>query len=156
MFNPKESRMASSTPTPKVDPTSALSRSVIELYTEELADVRFPDLDLATLELARDELTSAQQELERIEAELDRVRAALDAKVQALDATAERALAYARIYAERDPELSARIEEMRRRPSSAAEGIDAPKKRGRKKKAETPSDLFAAQPIAAASHEALS
>jgi hypothetical protein len=154
MFNPKDTRENSVAGAPEQDPSSALARSVIDLYTDELADVRFPDVDLARLQAAREELTSVQCELERCSAELERMRATLAAKAQALDATAERALAYARIYAEKDPRLSARIDAVRRaRSPAAADGVDAPKRRGRRKKAETPSDLFSAEPPAV-EHEA--
>lgn len=132
--------------TPKLDPISSLARSVLELYTQELAEVHFPDLDLSTLQVSHADLQRAQCELEQAEAELGRAREALSAKAAALDATAERALAYARIYAERDAALAARVADVgRTRHLSSADGAPPAKQRGRRRKAEAPSDLFAAK-----------
>jgi multidrug efflux pump subunit AcrA (membrane-fusion protein) len=142
--------MKPSSPTPKIDVTPALARQVIDLYTVELADVRFPDLDLSALLLAQAELSAAQLEVERVEAQLADKREVLEERSQALLAKSERALAYARVYAQGDEELAPRIAEIGRRKSSApalhvlegaADGT-APKRRGRKPKAEAPEELF--------------
>ena len=131
---------------PKQDPTPAFARQVIELYGGELAEVRFPDLDRAVLESARDELQHAQLEVERLEADLQAARNALDAEAGALNAKAERALAYAKIYAASDPELSARIAELtgKKKPPSAANS-EPVARRGRRKKAALESELFSVE-----------
>jgi hypothetical protein len=135
--------------TPKLDPTPGLARQVLELYESALAEVQFPDLDLCALQTARDALQQAQLELERVESELAHAREQLEAHTQTLNAKAERALAYARIYAQGDAELSARIAEVgRKKPGQPVQHLDGsePKKRGRKKKADGPSDLFTEHP----------
>lgn len=144
--------MKSPSPTPKNDVTPALARQVIDLYAVELADVRFPDLDLSSLLYAQAELHAAQLEVERAEAELADKRAELEEQSQALLAKSERALAYARVYAQGDEALAPRIAELGRRRGGnnqaahgQAHGTDpgSPKRRGRKPKAETPNELFA-------------
>jgi hypothetical protein len=138
-------------PAPKVDTTPLLARQVIDLYAVELVEVRFPDLDLSALLYAQSELHAAQLEVERVEAVLAQARAEWDSRSQALTAKAERALAYARIYAQGDAELGPRIADIGKKKSahSAADSdgrdidADAPKRRGRKPKLESPSELFA-------------
>lgn len=131
---------------PKQDPTPAFARQVIELYKGDLSEVRFPDLDLAVLESARDELQHSQLEVERLEADLHAARAALDAEAGSLNAKAERALAYAKIYAAADPQLSGRIAELggKKKPPSAASALPAAR-RGRRKKTALESELFSVE-----------
>jgi hypothetical protein len=127
---------------PKHDPTPAFARQVLELYVEALPDVRFPDLDLALLQSARDELQVTQLQIDGIEAECDRARTVLDAQAAALNALAERALAYARVFASGDDALHARIAELgRRKAIQVGEGTQ-PKRRKRLAKSEPASELF--------------
>lgn len=143
--------MKSPAPTPKIDVTPSLARQVIDLYSIELSDVRFPGLDLSSLLYAQAELHAAQLEVERVEAELADMRNQLEARSQALTTLAERGLAYARVYAQGDEELAPRIAEVGKRKSSAGPTPTAPtkneasggKRRGRKPKADKPEDLFA-------------
>jgi hypothetical protein len=135
-------------PIPKHDPTPAFARQVLELYADALREVRFPDLDLALLEAARDALLVSQLEVERSEAQLQAARAALDAKSEALQTKAERALAYARVFALGDPALSAQLAEIgvRKKPLALVEGGTAPvKRRGRSKKTAEETELFVAE-----------
>jgi hypothetical protein len=144
--------MPATSPTPKHDPTPALARDVIDLYEQALAGVQFPDLDLSALQTTRQELDHAQAEVERVERELAAAREVLEARVQALNAKAERALAYARIFAQDNSELSAQIAEIgRKKPGQLQDGGE-PKKRGRKKKSDAPSDLFTERGAAEAEH----
>ena len=149
--------MKAPSPTPLIDATPTLARQVIDLYSVELAEVRFPDLDLSALLYAQTELHAAQVEVERVEAELADKRAVLEARSQALLQKAERALAYAKIYAQGDEDLVPRLAEIGRKRSSGASASMAnnthsspglisapgPKRRGRKSKTEeAPEDLF--------------
>jgi multidrug efflux pump subunit AcrA (membrane-fusion protein) len=127
---------------PKHDPTPAFARQVLELYVEALPDVRFPDLDLALLQSAREELLLTQLQIDGIEADLDRARAALDAQAAALNALAERALAYARVFASGDEALHARIAETGRKKAVPVGEGTQPKRRRRLAKSETGSELF--------------
>ena len=144
--------MKAPSPTPLIDATPTLARQVIDLYSVELADVRFPDLDLSALLYAQTELHAAQLEVERVVAELADKRADLESRSQALLTKAERALAYAKIYAQGDEELAPRLADMGRKRSTQGTNtqspsspglISAPKRRNRKLKPdEAPEDLF--------------
>lgn len=140
---------------PSQDPTPQFVRQVLELYSEALADVRFPDLDLAALTAARDELQNAQLQVDAADAELQRARAALDAQSAGLVAIADRALAYARVFASTDAALQARVAEVgRKRATPPAEGSPN-KRRGRVVKADAAHDLFGADPEASSGQEAV-
>jgi predicted nucleic acid-binding Zn-ribbon protein len=106
------------------------SREVLELYASELADVRFPDLDLESLHALAAEVDEAQHAVDDLEAQLLEARQRVSERNAALRTRAERALSYARIYAEGNAELSARID----RISKPAKSESAPKKRGRPSK----------------------
>lgn len=125
------------------DPVPQLARSVIALFAEALPDVRFPDMDLSVLESAADDLRSAQVELEQIEAELAAARAALAQQADQLTLRAQRALAYARVFAESDPELAGRVEAIGQAQKPASPLGSVPKRRGRPKRDEQDSSLFA-------------
>jgi hypothetical protein len=143
------------TPNPKLDQTPELARQIIELYAEELADVSFPDIDLAKLRSAQNELHAAQLEFERIEAELAQARAERDRQSDALGTKAERALAYARVFAQGDPSLAPRIAEIgRKKLPNPEESPNKPAKpRGRKPKADSANELFQAGPVEAPERE---
>ncbi|HKU42073.1 MAG TPA: hypothetical protein VJR89_28135 [Polyangiales bacterium] len=130
----------------KHDPTPEFVRDVIALYRDEaLAGVRFPDLDLDALQLAEQALIGAQLEVERIEAQLDAARSARDAEVSLLEAKAERALAYARVFAGGNAELSARLSELgpgKGKKPAPPDGVPSPK-RGRPKRVAAGAELFA-------------
>lgn len=136
-------------PNPKLDTTPALAKQVIDLYSEELADVRFPDLELSDLLSLQTDLHRAQVEVERVEAALADARAEVEGRMQTLTSKAERALSYARVFAQGNPELSPRIMDIGRKKSVSASahqtmtenGAPAPR-RGRRPKAEAPSELF--------------
>lgn len=129
---------------PKLDQTPELARHVIELYSEELANVSFPDLDLAKLRSAQSELHAAQLALERVEAELAEARSERDRISELLSTKAERALAYARVFAQGDPTLGPRVAEIGRKrlPGSDPPASKPARPRGRKPKAEAASELF--------------
>jgi hypothetical protein len=103
------------------------SREVLELYASELADVRFPDLDLKSLHAQAAEVDEAQHAVDDLEAQLLEARQLVSERNAALRTRAERALSYARIYAEGNQALSARIDQI----SKPTKSESAPKKRGR-------------------------
>jgi hypothetical protein len=133
---------APSTPRAQHDPTPAFARQVLALFRQELEGVRFPDLDLGVLEAAEQAVLAAQAEVERIEAQLEAARIARAEQLAELETKAERALAYARVYASGDADLSGRLEELGRKKLAPADA-DAPvKKRGRAKKNANGAELF--------------
>ena len=143
---------------PERDPIPALSHEVLALYREALSELRFPDLDLAALESMRSSLEAAQCEVERVERELEAARAVVAARTEALLGRSQRALAYAKVFAQGDEALSARVAQVgarttvtsvrdvaARRSATVVEGAveGAPKKRGRPRKVDSDPGLFA-------------
>jgi len=128
----------------KHDPTSPFVREVIDLYREEaFAQVRFPDVDCEMLEAAQRALLETQRELERCEAQLAAAREALVAQLESIESKAERALAYARVFATGDPELTARLAELGRKKPPAVGERAPPRRRGRPKLNAEGAELFA-------------
>jgi len=85
-------------------------QAVLELFENELAHLKFPDLDRAVLEAAADRVEAQAAALRQAEAALLATRDALQDSLDALQHKCQRALAYARIYAEDDAELSSKLD----------------------------------------------
>jgi hypothetical protein len=83
---------------------------LLQLFATDLAKVRFGDLDASALDSAAGAVRAAARELAEAEALADGARASLEAAREALVHKGQRALAYARIYAEGSPDLSQRLE----------------------------------------------
>lgn len=130
-------------PTAKHDPTPVFAHQVLALFRQELADVHFPGLDLTVLEQAEKAVLAAQVEVERVEAELEAARIARAEQLAELETKAERALAYARVFASSDPELSARVTDLGRKKSATSDPTAAVKKRTRAKRNANGAELFA-------------
>jgi hypothetical protein len=125
------------------DSIPSFARDVLELFSGPLKEVRFPDLDAALLARHAGAVEEAQREVSRIEDELSEARAVVADKAQALTVAAQRALAYARVYAEGKDELEARVSAVtERKPSASAEPA---KKRGRPKRSDSDPSLFDAE-----------
>jgi hypothetical protein len=110
--------------------------SLLELFRTDLEEVRFPDVDLPSLEASADEVRSASSEVSRAEQALTAALKGLSERQEALHHKSLRALAYARIYAEDDAELLSRLEAVQlARPArgTAVEATTA-KRRGRPRK----------------------
>ena len=85
-------------------------RTVVDLFASELADVRFGDVDAKMLAALASEVESAAEAVASAQALLDDARAKLLERQEVLLQQAQRALAYARVYAEPDAALTARID----------------------------------------------
>jgi multidrug efflux pump subunit AcrA (membrane-fusion protein) len=85
-------------------------QQVLDVYETSLRLVKFGDLEATVLASAAEEVVLAATALESAEALLETARATLLEKQEALLQKTQRALAYARVYAEGDPELAARVE----------------------------------------------
>jgi hypothetical protein len=92
------------------DPLPLPVKTLLDLFTAELHAVRFPDLDHQVLEKAAAEVRARAEELARAEAAAEAARTALQASQEAMLQKGQRALAYARIYAEDNPELTAKLD----------------------------------------------
>jgi len=117
-------------------------QAVIDLFEGELGAVNFPDVDKATLEQLAERVTEGIAEVAVAEAALTKAREALEETQSALAQKCQRALAYARIYAEDKPELRSEIEAAQKAlapaarpqaPAATAGDSAPPKRRGRPK-----------------------
>jgi hypothetical protein len=94
-------------------PMSAIHPAVqalLELFATSLADVRFADVDGSSLARCAAEVEGAAQAEAVARTALDAAHLALQEKQEALLQRAQRALSYARVYAENDPTLTASLE----------------------------------------------
>jgi hypothetical protein len=92
------------------EPIPSAVQEVVDLFVSELASLKFGDLEPAGLAQTCDEVKSLAADVARTEVELDNARAQLADKREALLQQTQRALAYARVYAESRPELASRLE----------------------------------------------
>jgi hypothetical protein len=93
-------------------PMTSLStpiQSVLDLFKGPLSSVRFADIDAEGLAHLAAEVEAAASEVERHEVALAELRHSLSQKQEALLVLAQRALAYARVYAEDDEPLLAEL-----------------------------------------------
>ncbi|AEI63379.1 hypothetical protein [Corallococcus macrosporus] len=133
------------------DPISPALRALLELFTTELAEVRFPDMNGEVLDAAAEQVREQAEAVARAQAALEAARQALQESQEALLQKGQRALAYARVFSEENVELSAKLDGIHlpraaRKgaradgavdPGSAAQGNEenAPRRRGRPPKA---------------------
>lgn len=110
-----------------VSPIASAVQAVLDLFDGELGDLKFPDLDQSVLQEAAIAVHEKAEAQARAEAALLAARESLQESQEALLHRCQRALAYARIYAEDNAELLARIE-----------GIELPRG-GRSRSSVTPS-----------------
>jgi hypothetical protein len=85
-------------------------QAILNLFATTLADVRFADLDAKTLASLASEVEAAAAVVESAEAALAAARGTLQARQDALLQQVQRAVAYARVYAENNEALSQRID----------------------------------------------
>lgn len=131
--------------TPKRDPLTPFCREVLQLYSEALADVRFPDLDLSSLQSSAEQARAAQLAVERVEAKLEVARAQLQQQLDAMTAMAERGLAYAQVFARSDAALQARVDRVAGVAANVPGAEPRIKRRARRSKVEQDANLFASQ-----------
>jgi hypothetical protein len=122
-------------------------RRLLDLFASDLADLRFGDLDATALDRAASAVRAAVRELEEAEALADAARSSLATTREGLVHLGQRALAYARIYAEGSPELAERLEAIvlpggprRAEPKAISPGVPeaSPRRRGRPPKPSSP------------------
>jgi hypothetical protein len=83
--------------------------ALLDLFRTALAEVRFADIDADALARAAAEVDAAAAHLEVEETKLVQLRHDLQERQDALLVQAQRALSYARVYAENDAQLSERL-----------------------------------------------
>jgi len=84
-------------------------QAVLDVFQGALAEVRFADIDAGALARLAAEVETTAGEVEAQEAKLGEMRQALSQRQELLLVHAQRALAYARVYAENDLELSEKL-----------------------------------------------
>jgi hypothetical protein len=120
--------MSNSTDSPARIPESV--RAIVNLFGEPLADVRFPDVDRDRLLAAVAEVEQRNADLQHALATVQAARAELEASQAELHDLARRAHAYAKVFAEGDPELAEQVASI-----AITEEVPAAKrKRGRPRK----------------------
>lgn len=87
-------------------------QAVVALFEGPLAGVRFADIDAGGLSKLAGDVTNAATEVEQQEAKLVELRQGLAQRQEALLGLAQQALAYARVYAENDEELLAKLNDI--------------------------------------------
>jgi len=92
-----------------MDAISAPIQSLLELFSTALVEVRFADVDAQTLARAVADVQAAAAIVSTAQATLDDARQALQERQETLLQYAQRAAAYARVYAENDEDLSGRL-----------------------------------------------
>ncbi len=85
-------------------------RAALELFETALADVRFADLDANTLAHAAADVHAVAAVVASAQAALESARGALQERQDLLLEQVQRAIAYARVYAENDEALTQRIQ----------------------------------------------
>lgn len=89
--------------------TSPAVQAILQLFQGPLSDVRFADVDAKGLSNLADEVERAATAVREQEAQLEQSRVALAQRQEALLSLAQRALAYAKVFAENDEALSASL-----------------------------------------------
>jgi hypothetical protein len=84
-------------------------QSLLDLFTTALVEVRFADVNAQTLAHAVADVEAASEVVTIAQSALDDARQALQERQETLLQHAQRAVAYARVYAESDEALSARL-----------------------------------------------
>jgi hypothetical protein len=130
---------------------------LLDLFKNDLADVRFADMDAKTLAHLASEVRAAESAVMSAQAALDSAKNALQLHQDILTQQAQRALAYARVYAEGNDALSTRLDAVAlprpaRRASlvlSATPPDEPARRRGRPRKAanDLPMEELALQQI---------
>jgi multidrug efflux pump subunit AcrA (membrane-fusion protein) len=139
------------------DPISPAMRALLEVFSTELSEVKFPDMDVEVLEEAAGRVREQAEAVARAQAALEAARQALVESQEALQQKGQRALAYARVFAEEDEALSTKLEAISL-PKGVRKGVrpeigvadeaaarndeSAPKRRGRPPKSRPSAPLF--------------
>lgn len=97
---------AETTPSPVLPPSL---QDLVDLFQGPLQTVQFPDIDAPRLLALVAEVGAAQEAVHEAEQLLAEAKREREERLEALLNKAHRALAYARVFAEEDQELSAKL-----------------------------------------------
>jgi hypothetical protein len=124
---------------PSTDPVGQPITLLLEAFGAHAEALCFPEVDHATLLADATEVREAATEVERCELALSRARSTLTERREALTIRAARGIAYARVYAQDDPDLQQTLAAIdlgpRRRASTKRTSTKAPRQTGRGRRA---------------------
>jgi hypothetical protein len=136
-----------------MNPIPTAIQEVLDLFEDQLAPITFGGLETRVLTAAAETVRVAADALAAAEAAAEAARAVLVERQEELALKAQRALAYARIYAEDDPPLLEKVEAIalprvgRRAPREEAPAqtgnVPPPRRRGRPPKSDANGSLLA-------------
>ena len=112
-----------------VSPVSPRTRGVLELFEDALGDVAFPGIDAGALAIAASRVTDCAEHVLACEAQLAEARRVLAEESAALERKTERAVAYARVYAEEDEALATRLADLPAPARARSQAMDVAKSR---------------------------
>ncbi len=128
------------------NPISPSVKALVELFKNELSTVAFPGVDIAILEQLIADVQTYSDAVTKAEAALDAARTSLRETEETLTVKSQKALAYAKVYAEDKPEIAAKIDFVARIAGTSTpatptrerdrdrDASDGPKRRGRPSK----------------------
>ncbi len=122
-------KMKGPSPTPLLDSATPMPESVahiVDVFAKELAHVEFPDVSNAILERAAQIVQERTRQVDALRSQVAAAEAELTSARCELSELAARGLAYARVYATGNAELSSKL--------SALNVSEAPKRKRRKSK----------------------
>ncbi len=123
------------------DAITAPIKEVLDLFDGPLKGVVFPGVSLESFEAMFKKVEQQAMQVEKAQAALEAARAALQGAHQEVLQQAQRTLAYAKVYADGDSELLAKLDGIQltkpAKPRTGAPRADGapPRRRGRKPKA---------------------
>jgi hypothetical protein len=131
----------------EIDPVPVDVRAIIDLFVTHLAKVAFPDVDAASLRKQADELRTEAKTVARTRDVLAAAIAATEARLATLTESAARAIAYARIYGEAQPDRRPILDALATlEPPAAQAPSTSTKRRGRPPKQRDNAELFDSTP----------
>jgi hypothetical protein len=124
-MNRTKSKLAA--PTPLLDATAPMTEPVariVEIFRADLEGLTFPDVSLASLEQAAEDVRERANQVEALRNRISVAEAELAAARSDLESLAQRGLAYAKVYATGNADLTEKLEQIKM--------SEPPKKRRRK------------------------
>lgn len=102
---------------------------VINLYTEELAEVKFPDVHKGLMEELVEKVQAGSERVEEARVKLEEARQDLTEQQEELKKIAEKGLAYARVFSQGNPELEEKLKNIKLGPEEKEKTRKKRKKR---------------------------
>ena len=103
-------------PTPLLDATAPMTEPVariVEIFREDLEGLAFPDVSLASLEHAAENVRERANQVEALRNQVNVAEAELAAARSDLESLAQRGLAYAKVYATGNADLTEKLEQIK-------------------------------------------